>query len=337
MDQIIALLQEHNLEYGHISQIAQSGGDRQYYLVHLADTQKIIGTVSINEKENDAFFSFQKVFAANNIPVPKIIAQSTNKQAYLQSFAGESTLLDVLLKIGYTPDTFILYKDALKHLAKCQIIAGAQINFKDCVAAQQFDYEAALFDLNYCITYYAAPLGLQYNAALLEKDFKLLAQEVADIQPQYFMYRDFQGRNIMVNEQYKLCFIDFQGGMRGPLQYDVASLLWQAKAALPADWKEDLLTYYYNTSNALLHNKLDKTIFFHNYYLIVLMRIMQVLGAYGRRGLQEKKQHFIESIPHAIENLKTWKSYATITTSYPAISELIEEIINNKEAYKKLL
>jgi aminoglycoside/choline kinase family phosphotransferase len=334
MEAIIQLLAENQIAYQEIIPLQASGGDRVYFKILLDNGKHIIGTASMLEEENRAFFNFQKIFASHKIPVPQIIAVDATQKYYLQSDAGNHTLLEVLLKEGHEPDVFVLYKESLKKLANLQITAGAKINYEDCVAAQSFDAAAALRDLNYCLDYYVVPLAIEHDATALAQEFSIIADEVGAIQPQHFMYRDFQGRNIMVNDNFEITFIDFQGGMRGPLQYDVASLLWQAKAALPLDWKEDLLTYYYNTANALLHGQLDKTIFYHNYHLIVLMRLMQVLGAYGRRGLLENKQHFIDSIPFAIDNLITWIDIAKMQDTYPQVHQLLQEIIRQRDAYK---
>jgi aminoglycoside/choline kinase family phosphotransferase len=335
MQELIELLQKNNITFKEIIPLPASGGDRIYYEIILNDDTKIIGTSSFQLEENDAFFAFQKVFARHKVPVPKIIAQTENGIHYLQTHVGDKTLLDVLLKEGATPEVFILYKESLRKLANLQIKAGAEIDYSLCLVSQQFDADAALRDLNYCVQYYLQPLGISFDQEAAKGEFSLFAKEIGAIQPIHFMYRDFQGRNIMINEQDQPIFIDFQGGMRGPLQYDLASLLWQAKAALPNDWKEDLLLYYYNTANAILGGTLDKNLFYQQYYFIVLMRLLQVLGAYGRRGLEENKQHFLDSIPFAITNLETWLRYATIEEKYPAMHYMIQEIIVQKEIYKK--
>jgi aminoglycoside/choline kinase family phosphotransferase len=137
------------------------------------------------------------------------------------------------------------------------------------------------------------------------------------------MYRDLQGRNIMLcnNEPY---FIDYQGGMQGPLQYDVASLLWQAKANLPKDWKEELLNFYLAELKKNIH--VDEVHFKANYQKIVLMRLLQVLGAYGRRGILEGKQHFIDSIPQGIANVKQFAQDIVLVKTMPELAKIITSL-----------
>ena len=128
-------------------------------------------------------------------------------------------------------------------------------------------------------------------------------------------------------------FIDFQGGMKGALQYDVASLLWQAKAQLSEDWKDNLLNYYMNEVDGLLDKKMDRTTFVSQYNGYVLIRLLQVLGAYGFRGLFERKAHFLASIPLALNNLKFFtdnKLVGIITPEFDRMLKLIgsDEIID---------
>jgi aminoglycoside/choline kinase family phosphotransferase len=268
------------------------------------------------------------VFHKYRIPVPKILAKSDDLTAYLQTYNGPKSLLDKVIEIGHEADVFIIYKEVLRKLASMQILP--EIDYTRCIASQRFDDNAALYDLNYVMQYYVTYYTIPYDDGL-EREFETLAKEVGNIKPQYFMYRDFQGRNILVNDNNEITFIDFQGGMLGPLQYDVVSLLWQAKAALPADWKEDLLIYYMRQVQMLLPEFQVKQ-FQEDYYKIVIMRLLQVLGAYGRRGLLEGKQHFIDSIPYAIENLKSCLSYCTYLDRYPYLLQLIKNIITHHES-----
>ncbi len=328
MQSVIAFLKEHQILYNKLEQLPQSGGDRLYYLVHTAN-EILVATQSNFVQENEAFFSFTKTFEHLKLPVPKILAISADKKIYLQTFAGSTCLLDEVVSKGFEPAVFNLYKQALKYLAQMQILGHSKINYNQCILATRFDATYAYNDLVYCKTFYADAVGITYSATALENDFKLLAERIGNIMPVYFMYRDFQGRNIMVHKN-QLTFIDYQGGMAGPLAYDVASLLWQAKAALPADWKEDLLHYYINTINILLPEPIDKQNFITEYNYIVLMRLLQVLGAYGKRGLLEGKKHFVESIPNAINNLAVLEKDIAIKELYPELHKFITQIITKK-------
>jgi aminoglycoside/choline kinase family phosphotransferase len=168
------------------------------------------------------------------------------------------------------------------------------------------------------------PKKIVFDAKKLQAEFEILSTQIGAIQPVHFMYRDFQGRNIMVHQE-QVFFIDYQGGMHGPLQYDLASLLWQAKAQLPQDWKEDLMHIYLQSVQVLLPN-LDITAFKTNYENIVLMRLLQVLGAYGRRGLLEGKAHFISSIPQGIANIKTWQTQNNIAHTLPTLWQVLQQL-----------
>jgi aminoglycoside/choline kinase family phosphotransferase len=330
MDILYKFLAEHHIAVKEVQPVAQSGGDRQYFIITNQDDTKCIATVSNNIIENEAFFYFTNIFQSINAAVPKMIAISEDKQMYVQTYGGAYNLLEVVLQEGYTPEVFNLYKKALAQLAKLQLISHDKIDYSKCIASPKFDAQAVLFDLNYCLQYYVDAKNIQYNSNALQLEFASISELIAAMPNANFMYRDFQGRNIMVAENRELLFIDYQGGMQGPLQYDVASLLWQAKAQLPKDWKEDLLLYYFNSVQLITGNQLNKEKFINDYYLILLTRLLQVLGAYGRRGLLEGKQHFIESIPSAVANLQTWLNYKDITATHPQIHQLIHQIISTK-------
>jgi aminoglycoside/choline kinase family phosphotransferase len=326
MDVLHTFLAEHHIAVKEIQPVAQSGGDRQYFIITSQDATKYIATISNNTIENDAFFYFTEIFQSIEATVPKIIAVSDDKQMYVQTYGGAHNLLEVVLQEGYTPEVFNLYKKALAQLAKLQLLSHNKIDYFKCVASHKFDAQAVLFDLNYCLKYYVDAKNIRYDSSALQIEFASLSELIGAMPNTNFMYRDFQGRNIMVNDKRNLLFIDYQGGMQGPLQYDVASLLWQAKAQLPVDWKEDLLLYYFNCAQLITGNQLNKEKFISDYYLILLTRLLQVLGAYGRRGLVEGKKHFIESIPSAITNLQTWMNYKDIAATHPQIHQLLHQI-----------
>jgi aminoglycoside/choline kinase family phosphotransferase len=323
LENLKQLLIANNIAINNIEPIVAGGGDRQYFRITDA-TKTYIGTVSTNAIENKTFFSFTNTLKKEQVLVPEIICKNTAGTIYVQQDLGNTCLLDAILQDGYTPENFNYYRAAVKQLAKVQIIAGKNIDYDLCLADKKFDKTAALKDLNYFITYYATPKNIEFDVQKLNAEFDTLSTQIGAIQPIHFMYRDFQGRNIMVHQE-QVFFIDYQGGMQGPLQYDLASLLWQAKAQLPQDWKEDLIHIYLQSVQVLLPN-VDVHLFKTNYESIVLMRLLQVLGAYGRRGLLEGKAHFISSIPQGIANIKTWQAHNNIAHNMPELWHVLQQL-----------
>jgi aminoglycoside/choline kinase family phosphotransferase len=328
-EQLNQFLLENNIEPTDIEVLPLSGGDRIYFRVK-NNGATCIATYSEDVRENRTFFSFSKALANLGIPVPQLIAIHTDATMYVQQDLGNECLLDCIEARGFTDENFELYKKCIEQLAKLNIEADKKIDYSLCLVNQQFDHKAALYDLHYCQKYFVDAMQIKYDNTLLQQEFKQLSTEIGNISPSYFMYRDCQGRNIMVQDN-EIYFIDYQGGMRGPLGYDVASLLWQAKAQLPAVWKQALLKIYLKEANRYLPNDLDETLFIQNYYKIVLMRLLQVLGAYGRRGLLEGKAHFLSSIPQGINNLQQWMLLIDISTTYPTIYTLLNSMIATKQ------
>jgi aminoglycoside/choline kinase family phosphotransferase len=328
---ITQFIADNGIAYTSITPLPQSGGDRLYYRI-VTDTATLIATYSNDVKENKTFFSFSASMLLANINVPKIIAISTDEKMYLQQDLGTTCLLDVIEQQGHTEANFALYKTVVKQLAQLNIRCANIIDYNLCLVNKQFDAKAALFDLNYCMQYFVQPLQIEVDEIQLLTEFIQLSNEIGNISPTYFMYRDCQGRNIMVQKD-QVFFIDYQGGMQGPLGYDLGSLLWQAKANLPSAWKLQLLDIYINEANKLLPQPLDAAAFTTSYYKIVLMRLLQVLGAYGRRGLIEKKPHFISSIPFAIDNLQYWITCYNLQAEYPTIYNLLLQIIAIKHQF----
>jgi aminoglycoside/choline kinase family phosphotransferase len=301
-----------------------SGSDRRYYrLSH----QKLsaIGTQNINTAENNCYFYFTELFKKHEINIPEIYKISKDKKFYLQQDLGTTTLFDHLMKEGYTDEVRQNFHKAMEQLAKVQWLAGRETNFEQCFSTKQFDEKAIIADLLYFKYYFADLQKIHYDRRLLMEEMELLARDLGRVQPQMLMYRDFQSRNIMLHKG-KLFLIDFQGAMQGPPQYDIASLLWQAKAQLPEAWKEDLLNGYIETVKSLPVNRINELHFRKGYAPFVLLRLLQVLGAYGFRGLLERKPHFISSIGPALKNLQTFLAANPQIPAYPEMRKLLENI-----------
>ena len=307
-----------------IEALAVSGSDRRYYRITSGKTTAI-GTYNTNVAENNTYFYFTELFRKHQVNVPEVYKTSKDRRAYLQQDLGKTSLFDLVIKDGYTEPVRKLYHKALAQLAKVQWIAGRDTDYKQCFAARQFDEKAIMADLLYFKYYFADLQDIPYDRSLLISEMELLSKDLGRVQPQTFMYRDFQSRNIMVHEG-KIYFIDFQGGMQGPPQYDIASLLWQARAQLPGNWKEDLLNGYISSLNDLHVPRMDEIYFRRGYVQFVLVRLLQVLGSYGFRGLLQHKAHFITSIGPALKNLEIFLSDHPQTPAYPELRSLLEKI-----------
>ncbi len=259
------------------------------------------------------------------MPVPEVYRIAKDRRAYLQQDVGHTSLFDVLMQEGCTDRVKKLYGDSLAWLAKVQWIAGREADFNLCFATKQFNEEAIMADLLYFKYYFADLQKIHYDRAALVEEMQRWSREIGRMQPLTLMYRDFQSRNIMVQGD-KLFLIDYQGAMQGPPQYDVASLLWQAKAQLPESWKEELLTTYITAVNALPTSRVEEIYFRKGYAQIVLLRLMQVLGAYGFRGLLERKPHFVSSIGPALKNLAGFLANNPQLPAYPELRSLLEKL-----------
>lgn len=314
-----------NFKPSQIQKIEQAGSDRLYFLID--GSFKCVATFSTNIKENYTFFYFAKHFKNIEISVPKVFYVSANNQIYFQEFVGNKSLLNVLEEEGQTEHVFELLKSSLKQLAKMQILGHNSLNYDQCISSKEFGKQAILSDLNYFKYYFLDTLSFAYNKQKLQEEFEILSEQMNDSNFKYFMFRDFQSRNIMVQNNI-VSFIDFQGGMKGALQYDVASLLWQAKAQLSHQWKDELLDFYINEVESLLQNSIDKTQFKNQYFGYVLIRLLQVLGAYGFRGLFERKAHFTASIPFALNNLKSFLSNYKLVSYSPELTKVLQYIIS---------
>jgi aminoglycoside/choline kinase family phosphotransferase len=307
-----------------IEALAVSGSDRRYFRIKSGNISAI-GTYNTNVAENNTYFYFTELFRKHQVNVPEVYKLSKDRRSYLQQDLGSTSLFDMLLKEGFTDPVRKLYHKALAQLAKVQWIAGREADYKQCFASKQFDEKAIMSDLLYFKYYFADLQGIAYDRSGLISEMELLSKDLGRVQPQTLMYRDFQSRNIMVHEG-KIFFIDFQGCMQGPPQYDIASLLWQARAQLPAAWKEDLLNGYISSLNDLHVPRMDEIYFRRGYVQFVLVRLLQVLGSYGFRGLLQHKAHFITSIGPALKNLDMFLSDHPQTPAYPELRSLLEKL-----------
>jgi len=307
-----------------IEALAVSGSDRRYYRI-TSGKISAIATYNTNVAENNTYFYFTELFRRHQINVPEVYKISKDRRAYLQQDLGRTSLFDLVIKEGYTEPVRKLYHKALAQLARVQWIAGREADYKQCFSSKQFDEKAIMSDLLYFKYYFADLQNIPYDRSGLISEMELLSKDLGRVQPQMLMFRDFQSRNIMVHEG-KIFFIDFQGSMQGPPQYDIASLLWQARAQLPPAWKEDLLNGYISSLAELHVPRMDEIHFRRGYVQFVLVRLLQVLGSYGFRGLLQHKAHFITSIGPALKNLDMFLADHPQTPAYPELRSLLEKI-----------
>jgi aminoglycoside/choline kinase family phosphotransferase len=315
-----------------IEKLQQSGSDRIYFRIYF-NNQTFIATYNENVQENKTFIAFAKHFKQKGIAVPEILCVSDDVKIYIQQDVGSASLLNKLEEQGLSDNVFNLFKKSLQQLAAIQIKGDEGLDYSLCLTAQEFGKEAIFSDLLYFKYYFLDTLKIPYDKQAMLKDFEALSIYLSYTEHKYFMFRDFQSRNIMLNND-KLSFIDFQGGMKGALQYDVASLLWQAKANLPNEWKDELLHFYIDEAEKLLPKKIERTVFINQYNGYVLIRLLQVLGAYGFRGLFERKAHFLTSIPLALQNLTYFLENKKVGISTPEFDRVLKIIISQSTVKK---
>lgn len=314
-----------------IDKVPQSGSDRVYYRV--TGPVVCIATTSKNIKESQTFLQFSKHFQQRGCPVPSIYAVNEEETIYLQEDFGDVSLLNELEQHGYNDHVYALFQQSLLQLAHMQIKGHKDFNYDWCITSREFGRQAIVSDLLYFRYYFFDTLKIPYDKEKLIEDFEDLSIYLTRVDHKYFMFRDFQSRNVMVKEG-KVHFIDYQGGMKGAVQYDVASLLWQAKAELPDEWKNSLLDYYMDCVENVLQKEIDRTRFVSQYNGYVLIRLLQVLGAYGFRGLFERKAHFLTSIPLALRNLKWFLSNRNVGIKLPEFERILGLMVEDEVIHR---
>jgi aminoglycoside/choline kinase family phosphotransferase len=310
-----------------IYKLPQSGSDREYFRIETSNGN-YIATHNPNIKENKTFLYFSDHFKKSNAPVPELYAVNSDTTIYIQQDFGDTSLLNVLEEKGYTDPVYSLFQKSLKALAQLQINGDKQLDYEQCITSKEFGKQAIITDLLYFKYYFLDTLKIPYDKEALADDFDALGTYLAHADHKYFMFRDFQSRNVMIQNG-EVHFIDYQGGMKGALQYDVASLLWQARAELSDEWKNELLQYYMDCVDLLLDKPVDRNSFESQYNGFVLIRLVQVLGAYGFRGLFERKAHFLTSIPLALRNLKWFIGNKQTGIALPEFERLLGLIVQD--------
>jgi len=301
--------------------LAQSGSARVNFLAS-SSTGKYIVTSNENIPENESFLYYSEIFSGLKLNTPTIFAVSDNRKMYIQEFLGGQTLSEIITKEGLSTHVKSLVKQTLEKLFQLQIQTQGKIDFSKTFEYEKYDELPIIHDLYYFKNFVADVLELEYQKSSLLKEFKQIANLIENLEPKGIMIRDFQARNIMVNEESKVSFIDYQSAMEGPLMYDVISFLFQAKADFPEDFKNEMLNYYIEQfDNEIIKNQLKNSV-----KPIQMMRFLQVLGAYGFRGLIQRKQHFLASFEKGIQNITEFASSWEQMKEYPELKKVIEQL-----------
>lgn len=319
---------ENNEPITQIEKLPKSGGDRIYFRI-ITEKKSYIVAYNENLKESKTFLYFTRHFSKINAPVPEVYYTSEDAKIYIQQDFGSISLLNALEKFGENDYVYSLFKKSLKALAFLQIKGIDNLDDSYCLTSKEFGKQAIISDLLYFKYYFLDTLKIPYDKEKLIDDFEALSTYLTHVEYKYFMFRDFQSRNIYIQDD-EVHFIDYQGGMKGALHYDAASLLWQARANLSEDWKNSLLEYYMDCVSEILEKPIDRTRFTSQYNGYVLIRLMQVLGAYGFRGLFERKAQFLTSIPLALTNLKWFQENKNMGIALPEYDRLLSLIVQDE-------
>jgi len=309
--------------------LPQSGSSRQYFRM-ISANHKAIGVYNPDKSENIAFIKFTKHFIKHILKVPRLYQSDIEKNVYLIEDLGDETLFSFITE-NRTGEEFPnnikeYYKKALTELVKFQIDVFDELDFSVCYPRSSFDKQSMLWDLHYFKYYFLKLTQTPFDEQKLEDDFTTLIDFILSTDINFFMYRDFQSRNIMLKSD-ELYFIDYQGGRQGALQYDVASLLYDAKADIPQQIRDELLEHYLLVLNQKIN--VDREEFKKYYYGYVLIRILQAMGAYGFRGIHEKKAHFLKSIPYAVNNIEYLFSKNLLPQGLNELYSALDHILKN--------
>jgi aminoglycoside/choline kinase family phosphotransferase len=310
----------------------QLGGSGRQIIRLSNEKNTAIGIVYGVREENAAFLEFSKHFRKHGLPVPEIYGEDLDHGVYLEEDLGNTTLYEFLSKnrnaATIAPPVVEAYRKVVAILPRFQVEAGRDVNYEACYPIGSFDRQSVSWDLNYFKYYFLRLAGVPFNEQALEDDFGRLTDFLMTAERQYFLYRDFQSRNIVLRDGQPY-FVDYQGGRKGALQYDIASLLFDAKADLPPELRRELLDHYLDALSGYV--KVDREAFMKHYYSYVYVRILQALGAYGFRGFYERKQHFLQSVPFAMKNLRWLLHHVTLPIELPTLMAAFQSMLASEK------
>jgi len=311
--------------------LAQSGSARVNFLAQNKIGKYII-TYNENIAENESFLYFSELFSELNLNTPIIFSVSDDRKMYIQEFLGEKTFSEIITEEGLSENVKTLVKQTLKELYQLQQQTNGKINFQNAFEYESYNELPVMHDLYYFKNFVADVLEVEYHKSSILKEFKEIINLIENLEPKGIMIRDFQARNIMVNDKNKVAFIDYQSAMKGPLMYDVISFLFQAKANFPEDFKNEMLDFYIQQ----FEDKEIQCQLRNSVKPIQMMRFLQVLGAYGFRGLIQRKPHFIASIEKGIKNITEFSQNWDEMKNYPELRKVIEQLSSEKTKLKIL-
>ena len=301
---------------------------------------RAIGILYDVREENVAFLEFSRHFRRHGLPVPEIYAEDLSQGAYLEQDLGDTTLFEFLSRHRSGPSIAApaveAYRKVVALLPRFQVEAGRDLNYKVCYPRASFDRQSIAWDLNYFKYYFLRLAGVPFNEQALEDDFSRLTKFLLSANRDYFLYRDFQSRNVMLCDGAPF-FLDYQGGRKGALQYDIASLLYDAKADLPPELRHELLDLYLDSLADLITSSDGpaktalRATFLQHYYAYVYVRIMQALGAYGFRGFYERKTHFLQSVPYALRNIRWLLHNVELPVALPTLTEAFKTMVASEK------
>src|ERR1700732_916393 len=310
----------------------QLGGSGRRIIRLTGGDTSAIGILYDVREENAAFLEFSRHFRRHGLPVPEIYGEDLDHGAYLEEDLGDTSLFEFLSKhrSGDRIDPAVIeaYRKVIATLPRFQVEAGRDLNYKVCYPRGSFDRQSISWDLNYFKYYFLRLAGIPFSEQALEDDFRNLTKFLLSAGRDCFLYRDFQSRNIMLRDGQPF-FLDYQGGRKGALQYDVASLLYDAKADLPPELRQELLDHYLDTLAGFVVVKPET--FMQYYYAYVYVRIMQALGAYGFRGFYERKAHFLQSVPYALKNLRWLLHNVTLPIGLPTLMDAFNSMLGSEK------
>ncbi len=308
------------------------GGSGRSIIRLSGQQQTAIGILYSVREENVAFLEFSRRFRRHGLPVPEIYGEDLDHGAYLEEDLGDTTLFDFLStnREGARIDSAVVdvYRKVLEILPRFQVEAGRDLNYKACYPRGSFDRQSIIWDLNYFKYYFLRLAGIPFNEQALEQDFTRLTKFLLSADHNYFLYRDFQSRNIMLPNGQPF-FVDYQGGRKGALQYDVASLLYDAKADLPPELRKQLLDHYLEAVRR--YAPVSRDLFMQHFYAFVYVRLMQAFGAYGFRGFYERRAHFLQSVPYALKNLRWLLHNVKLPIEIPTLIEAFQGMLRSEK------
>lgn len=316
--------------------ISAHGSARIYCRLH-GNTHTCMAASNSDVRENEAFFYFSDFFRKHGIAVPEIYAVDPTRTIYLQQDLGDETLFDRISakkrqNLHFDKEITGIYRKVIDNLVKIQLL-GKVADFSHSYPRESFDRQSMTWDLNYFKYNFLKLAHIPFDEQYLENDFQNFITELDSENKDFFLYRDFQSRNIMIvdGEPY---FIDYQGGRRGTFHYDLASLLYDAKAEIPDECRKELLDHYFEKMSE--HMPLDKGVFLDKFYKFVILRILQAMGTYGYRGFYEGKIHFINSIAPALTNISNLLKDNTFLSGYPVLRQVMEEMTTSENLKREI-